>query len=84
MSKNDNQRHNRMPNEDVFDFKEWIFKFLSYWPLLTILMVSSLIMAWLYLRYSIPIYTTSASILIKDDNEGLGSGSNLFEALDLF
>lgn len=83
MSKNDNQRHNRMPNEDIFDFKEWIFKFLSYWPLLTILVFSSLIIAWLYLRYSIPIYTTSASILIKDEKEGLGS-SNMFEALDLF
>ena len=75
--------HGPMQVEETVDLREWFFKFLGYWPLLLTLLVLSLAGAWLYLRYKVPVYSTSASILIKDEKKGLGD-SKMFEALDVF
>lgn len=45
-----------------------------YWILLSVAIFS--IGANIYLRYTPPVYTTSAKILIKDDNSNSGRGAN--------
>jgi capsular exopolysaccharide synthesis family protein len=83
VSINLNDSSKQQLEESSFDFREWFFKFLAFWPLLLSLIVISVLGAWLYLRYSVPVYNISASILVKDEQRGLGE-SELFEALDLF
>jgi capsular exopolysaccharide synthesis family protein len=76
-----------------FDFEETgdislgdlFYKFLPYWPFLSILILLSLAGAWIYIRYKLPVYQTTAALLIKDDkNNNNGSNTDLMDALDIF
>ncbi len=62
---------------EVFD------KYTPYWPWFVLLLIISLSSAWLYLRYTNPVYQTTASILVKDEKKGIG-GVDPLEAFDLF
>jgi tyrosine-protein kinase Etk/Wzc len=64
-------------------FQDLLFKFLPYWPLFLLLVLLGAGGAWFYLRYKVPVYSTSASILIKDEKKGLDD-SKALEALDIF
>jgi capsular exopolysaccharide synthesis family protein len=59
------------------------YKYLSYWPLFLLLLVMFLAGAWIYLRYTVPVYETTATLLIKDDKTS-NPGTDLMDALDLF
>lgn len=59
---------------------DWIYKFLPYWPLFALLVLISLFIAWTYLRYTLPAYESSATLLIKSDKQG----SDPLEAFDIF
>jgi capsular exopolysaccharide synthesis family protein len=59
------------------------YKFLPYWPFLVILLILSLTSAWIYLRYKLPVYQTTAALLIKDDKNS-ASNTDLMDAFDLF
>ncbi len=63
--------------------QETLNKYLPYWPLFAITLVISMAAAWLYMRYTVPIYESSATILIKDEKKGLDE-SKILEAMDLF
>ena len=58
-----------------------LFKFLPFWPFFILLLVVSMFIAWIYLRYSLPIYQTTASLLIKEDKQG---APDPLEAFDIF
>lgn len=58
-------------------------KYLPWWPLFVILTISAIGGAWIYLRYTTPIFESKASLLIKDQKKGLDD-SNLMESLNLF
>lgn len=58
-----------------------LFKFLPYWPFFILLLIISLSGAWIYLRYSLPVYQTTASLLIKQDKQG---NADPLEAFDIF
>lgn len=62
---------------EIFD------KYIPYWPWFILLEVIFLSSAWLYLRYKSPVYETTASILIKDQNNGVNSIDPL-QAFNLF
>ncbi|MEO6914496.1 MAG: polysaccharide biosynthesis tyrosine autokinase [Chitinophagaceae bacterium] len=59
-----------------------LIRFLKFWPLFAGLMAGALGIAALYLRYATPIYETSASLLIKDEHQGLAN-SKLFASLNM-
>jgi len=50
-----------------FTPKEFLFKYLVYLPLFIASLAISIAIAYLYLRYQVPSYNSSVSILIKDD-----------------
>lgn len=54
--------------------KEVIFKYSNYLPLFLISVAIMLILAYLYLRYTVPVYNVSSSLLIKDDRSNRGGG----------
>jgi tyrosine-protein kinase Etk/Wzc len=61
---------------------ELLFKYIPYWPLLLILLAISLSVAFLYLHYTVPVYQSSATILIKDEKNGLDE-SKLLESFNM-
>ena len=68
---------------DGNSMNDFLNKYLPYWPFFLLLVLISLAGAWLYLRYKVPVYQASATLLIKDDKKGIGSG-NALEAFDIF
>jgi uncharacterized protein involved in exopolysaccharide biosynthesis len=47
-----------------------VSKYLAYWPLFLLFLFISVAGAFLYLRYTVPVYEASANIIIKDENKG--------------
>lgn len=72
-------------NDSVFDIQQLIAKVLHNWYWFVLLVIMSLVAAWLYLRYTTPTYRINAKILIQDDSKGGGMpGPEIFEQLELF
>jgi uncharacterized protein involved in exopolysaccharide biosynthesis len=67
--------------EDNF-FNEFMFRFFPYWPLFTVLFVSALILAFGYLLWSNPTWSISATVLIKDEKQGVDNPS-ILQATDI-
>ncbi len=63
-------------------FNQIVSRYIPYWPLFLTLIVISLICAKLYLRYTIPVFESTATILLKDESKGLDeeamSAMNIF------
>src|SRR3954447_7573044 len=60
-----------------------ILKYLANWPLFLILLVICAAGAFLYLRYTVPLYEIKATIIIKDGQKGQDN-SKMVESLDAF
>jgi len=69
------------PKED--SLADLFYKYLAYWPLFLLLLLISMSAAWIYLRYKVPVYKSTATLLIKDDKKGADS-KDIMEALDIF
>ena len=68
--------------EDV-SLGELLHKFIPYWPYFIILIILTMSGAWVYLRYKMPVYQTTATLLIKDDQNATPA-SELASAFDMF
>ena len=64
-------------------FQHLAIKYLPYWPFFAVLLLFSLALAFVYLQYTVPVYESSASILIKDEKKGQ-EDSKMEELLNLF
>jgi len=53
-----------------FNFREKIEQYLNHWIWFVLGAFLSVAIAYVYLRYTIPVYTASTSILVKDENKG--------------
>ncbi|WP_034919468.1 GumC family protein [Gillisia sp. CAL575] len=56
--------------EEEINLREELEKYLRYWPWFLISLILCIVFAFLYLRYSTPIYQTKATIIIKDEKKG--------------
>ncbi|MFV8465665.1 GumC family protein [Flavobacterium sp. LB1P62] len=64
---------NNMANETIeqdFQIRDVIQQYLSNWKWFVLGVFISLLIAFLYLRYSIPQYQASTTILVKDEKKG--------------
>lgn len=68
--------------ENDFDLKEFLNKYLIHWQWFALASCIGLLCAFLYLRYTIPQYQTTTTILVKDDKKG-GMLSELSAFADL-
>ena len=57
------------------------FKYSPYWPLFLLLLLFCFAGAWLKLRYTTPLYESTATILIKDEKKGLDD-SKMIESMN--
>ncbi|MFT4017833.1 MAG: polysaccharide biosynthesis tyrosine autokinase, partial [Agriterribacter sp.] len=48
-----------------FQLKEFIFKYLRYWPLLLAFIIIALTLAFVVIRYSTPVYSVSGALFIN-------------------
>ena len=76
--------------DDLFEEKEektnWqamLFKYIIRWPWFIASVIFCLVCAWLYLKTITPVYSISASIIIKDNKKGGNTGNDLSAFEDL-
>ena len=60
--------------EEQVDFRTLLFKYVIHWPWFVGTVLLCLVGAWFYLHWATPIYNISATVLIKDEKKGGGSG----------
>ncbi|WP_299702438.1 tyrosine-protein kinase [uncultured Pontibacter sp.] len=70
-------------NSESLDIKGLIMKYLRYWYLFVIGVALALTAAHLYLRYSTPVYSVKATILIKDESGADLASSAMFADMAL-
>jgi tyrosine-protein kinase Etk/Wzc len=58
--------------EQEFHLQDYIRRYLRYWYLFPIFIVLALTVAFFYLQITQPVYSAKTSILIKDEEKGLG------------
>ncbi|MFT3748914.1 MAG: polysaccharide biosynthesis tyrosine autokinase [Agriterribacter sp.] len=69
-------------NESDFNLKDILQKYLSYYWLFILALIITIFSAWIYIRYTTPLYKVSATLLLKDNDNRLGSqGGELFTDL---
>ena len=56
--------------EESVDFKQLFFKFYRYWYLFIITIFTALTIAFLFNKYTEPIYKVATTVMIKDDKSG--------------
>lgn len=56
--------------DDSLNIREQFDKYIIYWKWFLISTLISVIIGFLYLRYSVPQYNTSATILVRDERKG--------------
>jgi len=77
------QPNNYKTNEEVEEnlIQQFVSKYTPYWPMFVIAAIISVSIAYIYLRWAIPVYEATATIIIKDEKKG-NEDSKLMESLD--
>src|SRR5689334_13538380 len=57
-------------------------RYVSYWPWFVFLLALAVGGAWVYMRYAVPKYESTARLLIKDEKKGVEDSKGL-ESLNL-
>jgi len=83
---NQQQQHpqQQFQQEEEINLREEFGKYFRYWPWFVGSVLLCVLIAFLYLRYTTPVYQSTATIIIKDEKKG-GSipGLEAFEGLGL-
>jgi tyrosine-protein kinase Etk/Wzc len=61
-------------------FKDVLYKYLRFLPLFVISLALSLLVAYVYLRYTDPVYRSSGALIVKEDKSG-GGGDDRFQQM---
>lgn len=61
---------------------QMLAKYFTYWPLFVLFFVLSVVASFIFLRYSVPKYQATASLIIKDEKKG-SDDSKLMESLNM-
>jgi tyrosine-protein kinase Etk/Wzc len=69
---NELNRHSQQPAaEEGFDYKVFFFKLYRYWYFFILTIIVALIIAFLFNKYTKPVYEVSTTILIKSDRTNI-------------
>jgi capsular exopolysaccharide synthesis family protein len=80
----EDQKHIHVEQEESVDFRELIEKYLYHWRWFVLGIGICLGVAAVYLRYSLPVYESKSSILIKEDEKSGGlAGLSVIKDLGL-
>ena len=82
MEEIENQLNNSI--EETIDLKLIVKKFVGYWYYFLLSISVCLFIAFLYNRYTRPIYNVSTTIEIRDDNNTQLGVENILEGMEMF
>jgi uncharacterized protein involved in exopolysaccharide biosynthesis len=68
--RNENQANPTFHQDDNLLLREILEKYLSHWKWFVLSLIVLIGLAFLYLRYTIPQYKASITLLIKDERKG--------------
>jgi len=78
------QTQQQFQQEEEISLREEFGKYFRYWPWFVGSVLLCVVIAFLYLRYSTPVYQSTATIIIKDEKKGGAiPGLEAFEGLGL-
>ena len=63
-------------NEEPINLYAIFFKYFVYWPWFVASVLICLVGCYIYLRYQVPVYNVSSSVLIKENDKRGGSSAN--------
>lgn len=69
--------------EEGIDIRVLIWRYLRKWYLFVIFLLATFAVAFLYLRYTRPVYEVSSVMMIKDEKKGMTGGMDILKDLDL-
>ncbi|MFB9057043.1 GumC family protein [Mariniflexile ostreae] len=69
------------PNEEDVNIKEILLKYFRFWPWFIAAVTVTVLMAFLYLKYTPTVYSTEAKIKIIDDSKELNIGADALSML---
>ncbi len=70
--------------EQTIDIKALILKYTQYWYYFALSILFCISIAFLYNRFTVPEYSVSTTLEIRDDNNTQLGAENLIEGLELF
>ena len=74
----------KQQNEDLLDLRKVFNLMFAKWYYFLITLLIAFICAWLYLKFTIPVYKVSATLLISEEKRGVSVGNNqIFEGFGL-
>ncbi len=77
-------QQSQFQQEEEINLREEFEKYYRYWPYFIASVFFCLVMAFIYLRYTTPVYQSTATIIIKDEKKGGNiPGLEAFEGLGL-
>ena len=74
----------RIPKSETVDIKDLLRNFQSYWYYFLLSIIACVFIAFLYNRYTKPIYSVSTTIEIRDDNNSQLGVENIIEGMEMF
>jgi len=74
----------QVTQEETIDIKALILKYTQYWYYFLVSILFFGFIAFLNNRYTVPEYSVSTTLLIRDDNNTQLGAENLLEGLELF
>ncbi len=78
------QPQQQFQQEEEINLREEFEKYYRYWPYFIASVFVCLVIAFIYLRYTTPVYQSTATIIIKDEKKGGNiPGLEAFEGLGL-
>ena len=68
--------------ENEISLMEIVFKYLKYWKWFVASLLVAVMVAFVYFRYTVPVYNVTSSVILKDEKSKSGGGMGGFGALD--
>lgn len=74
----------KLLSEKSFDFIGLFIKYISFWKLFVVSIIFFILIAALYMKFSLPVYKIETSVLFQDSQKGSGSSAmNAFNGMGL-
>lgn len=80
---NNKNHHPGSPKFEKLNFSKEFRKYSGYWPWFLFSLLFFLSIGFFYLRYTAPLYSAKASIIIKDETSGNGVGAAIYSELGI-
>ena len=76
--------NNKDLNEEKIDIKKIFFSYTTYWYFFLLSILFFVFVGFLINRYTVPEYSVSSTLLIRDDSNTQLGAENILEGLELF